>query len=180
MARRPRKTNEFYAALPVDQNAIIEQVELQDVELEAKLAEEAAEAYEDAEEAEIEEVEVKDAGTEEEKPKTGGIVPKVFKERYAATGNNCGDEVAEMMAEIVNVPVKGRKNPGVDLERLAEVGRQNNIDVAARWGHLNPGQQRMNLGNVLRGKVNRAEEDVFIGPYKFNKEEGSWTKSKAA
>lgn len=39
--------------------------------------------------------------------------------------------------------------------------------VAFKWAHLNPGMQRMNLGNVLRGKLRRGEkvqvEGVAVG-----------------
>lgn len=39
--------------------------------------------------------------------------------------------------------------------------------VTFKWAHLNPGMQRMNLGNVLRGKLRRGEkvqvEGVAVG-----------------
>jgi hypothetical protein len=38
---------------------------------------------------------------------------------------------------------------------------ENGLDLA-KWAHLNPGQQRMNLGNVLRARLRR-DEPVQIG-----------------
>lgn len=38
---------------------------------------------------------------------------------------------------------------------LQEVADENG--VAFKWAHLNVGMQRMNLGNVLRGKLRRGE-----------------------
>jgi hypothetical protein len=47
---------------------------------------------------------------------------------------------------------------------LVEVGLANDIDVAERWGHLNVGMQRMNLGNCLRGRANKGL-GVVIGDF---------------
>ena len=42
-----------------------------------------------------------------------------------------------------------------DIRSLAAVAGENGLDLNARWGKLNPGQQRMNLGNCLRNHLNR-------------------------
>lgn len=75
---------------------------------------------------------------------TASIVPLAAKARYAAHGGTCGDELAEAFA-------------AVDPALWAQVATQNGVDFG-RWSHLNPGQQRMNLGNVLRGKLRRGEQ----------------------
>jgi hypothetical protein len=78
------------------------------------------------------------------------VVPKSLKgtmaqyrARYGREAS-CGDEIAT-------------KLKGADLEKVAE---RNDIDFS-RWGHLNPGQQRMCFGNVLRARVKRGEKIVL-------------------
>ena len=47
------------------------------------------------------------------------------------------------------------------VEALQAVARENGTEVETRfagYAHLNPGQQRMNLGNLLRGKYQRGEK----------------------
>jgi len=67
------------------------------------------------------------------------VVPKSYKQQYGKT-QNCGDEVAQSLS-------------GHPHSAIVTVGTINGIDVEKRWGHLNPGMQRMNLGNVLRAMV---------------------------
>ena len=74
------------------------------------------------------------------------VVPAEYKERYGKDGN-CGDEVAQALA-------------GIKGEALAEVATRNGIDFK-RWEHLNPGMQRMNLGNMLRARGRRGDKIVF-------------------
>lgn len=87
--------------------------------------------------------------------RSGSLIPSHYKEKYGAT-QTCGDELASVFAESVT-----GKN-GLDLEALAKVQRDNGIDPS-RWSSLNPGQQRMNTGNVLRGKIRRGEHVVIDG-----------------
>jgi len=88
------------------------------------------------------------------------VVPDSYKQRYGAE-QNCGDEIAELLK-------------GHDVH---DVGKDNGINVDAKWGNgrkkqgkkpLNSGMVRMNLGNVLRGRVKRGEY-VVIGKNEFNK-----------
>lgn len=44
---------------------------------------------------------------------------------------------------------------------LVEIAHENSIEF--RWGHLNRGMQRMNLGNVLRGRLRRGERTTVGG-----------------
>jgi len=100
------------------------------------------------------------------------VVPDSYKIRYGAP-QNCGDDIAEIL--------KG--------EDVHAVAKANGIDANARWGAgrthvklygpdkgkrlihdaLNPGMMRMNLGNVLRGRVKRGEY-VTVGEYEWNEE----------
>ena len=81
----------------------------------------------------------------------GSIVKDSYKQRYG-TSQSCDDEMAGAF-----------KTTTWDLEKIKAA---NGID-AERWLHLNPGQQRMNLSNVLRGKMRRGEK-VKIGRKVWN------------
>lgn len=89
------------------------------------------------------------------------IVPLKYKERYGKDGN-CGDELAAALNAAINVGEKGTAS----LDALVEVGNQNGVDVMKKWGERNIGQKRMNLGNVLRGKLKRGEQ-VVVGDQTF-------------
>lgn len=52
----------------------------------------------------------------------------------------------------LNTHVRG-PDGGLDLGRLHEVARRYGIDRQAKYAHLNPGQQRMAIGNMLRRVV---------------------------
>ncbi len=107
--------------------------------------------------------EATDEATDEAVAKKGTIVPNHYKARYKQYGNSCGDEMADAFAALV------KTKQGTDLAKLREIGHQNGIDVESRWGHLNVGQQRMNLGNVLRNRLKNAEK-VVIGKDVWNDE----------
>lgn len=79
------------------------------------------------------------------------VVPDSFKTKYGAD-QNCGDELAEILRS--HDPV--------------EVCLQNGIDPS-RWAGKNPGMFRMNLGNVLRGRVRRGDY-VVIGDNEWNQD----------
>lgn len=85
----------------------------------------------------------------DEDPKTKSIVPKDYKGRYtkvkSAKGRAsqiCGDGVSTMLA-------------GKELEEVYEIVAEEMglgiDDLYARYDHLNPGSQRMAIGNRLRG-----------------------------
>lgn len=82
------------------------------------------------------------------------VVPDSYKTRYRQeTGeDNCGDDVAEVL--------KGHD--------VYEVMGQNGIPLD-RWAGRNPGMVRMNLGNVLRGRIKRGEY-VVVGSFVWNKD----------
>lgn len=90
----------------------------------------------------------------------GSVVPSHYRAKYG-TAQHCGDELADVLAE------QTRGANGCDLEALVLVQKQNGIE-ADRWSALNPGQRRMNLSNVLRGKIRRGEH-VVIGDVHWNK-----------
>ena len=89
----------------------------------------------------------------------GSVVPDSYKLLYGKE-QHCGDDIAELLKE----------------EDVASVAQANGIDSNEKWGEgrvakgktaLNPGMVRMNLGNVLRGRVKRGEY-VVIGATEYN------------
>lgn len=97
----------------------------------------------------------------------GSIVPMDYRLRYGAD-QNCGDAMAAALTAAVTTTTPEGK-PAVDLEACRRIAGDNGIeDKFDRWiaKDLNNGQVRMNLGNVLRGKVRR-DEPVTIGGQTF-------------
>lgn len=89
--------------------------------------------------------------TEEVKDKKD-VVPSEYRDRYKATGGTNGDFIATALSKV-----------GEDgVEALASVKRENGIDKD-RWATFNPGMQRMNLANVLRGSFLKGETITILG-----------------
>jgi len=91
----------------------------------------------------------------------GSVVPDSYKILYGKQ-QNCGDDIADLLK----------------TEDVYGVAKANGIDSNEKWGEgrrakgktpLNPGMVRMNLGNVLRGRVKRGEY-VVIGATEYNEE----------
>tara|TARA_B100000424_G_C22898532_1_gene477925 strand:+ start:902 stop:1330 length:429 start_codon:yes stop_codon:yes gene_type:complete len=81
---------------------------------------------------------------------TSSVVPRKYKEKYG-TEANCGDDLAQKI-----------KGVTPETPEWITICKANSIDPG-RWSSLNNGLQRMNLGNVLRGRVARGEEiDITI------------------
>lgn len=95
--------------------------------------------------------------TEENPSKS--IVPPKYKTRYAAHGGTNGDNIAAALKALETPNAVGR--PTLGLDTMKDVAAKNGI-VFERYEKLNPGQQRMNLGNKLRGMV-KAKKIVHIG-----------------
>lgn len=86
--------------------------------------------------------------TEEKKD----VVPSEYRERYKATGGTNGDFIATALSKVAED----------GIEALGSVKRENNIDKD-RWAGFNPGMQRMNLANVLRGSFLKGETIKILG-----------------
>lgn len=105
--------------------------------------------------------------------KTGGnVVPKTYRERYGKE-QTCGDDMANALKSYVT-----DKDGKCDPEKLAKVASDNGVDLG-RWANANIGMQRMNLGNVLRGMVNRHQK-VKVGSAKFHIEADEGSAAKGA
>lgn len=99
------------------------------------------------------------------------IVPVKFKTKYAAHGGSNGDRISlALKAATETRDANGRVS--VDHAALAKIAEANGIDFSA-YKKLNPGQQRMNVGNRLRGML-RNEKPVTIGKQRF----ADWEKAK--
>ena len=87
------------------------------------------------------------------------MISKEQRDKYVTTGNpksssgrsslDCGDAVA--------LALRGRSDE--DLGKLAVANGL--TDQWDKWSHLNAGQRRMSLGNVLRAMVKRGQDLTF-------------------
>ena len=101
-------------------------------------------------------------GVEESDRTKRTIVPETYKLRYTLAspdGQSCGDALALALAEATKTDGKA------DPAKLARVATANGVDLG-RWSHLNVGQQRMNLGNVLRSALKKGKV-VFVDGVAF-------------
>lgn len=93
------------------------------------------------------------------------IVPVAFKKVYAANNDTCGRPLNVTLKEYTTTKNADGRD-ALDLDRLQEVATANGFDAKALYGHLNRGQQRMNVGNRLAGLVKQGKT-VIIGKRKF-------------
>ena len=85
---------------------------------------------------------------------------KQFMDKYGRSGT-CSDDLATALSYFLMDSVTGKTNP----EKVATVAKDNGVAMAS-WAHLNAGQRRMLLGNVLRGRIRRGGT-VHIGEQEF-------------
>lgn len=78
------------------------------------------------------------------------VVPSQYRDRYKATGGTCGDFIATKLQSVA-------KDGSLD-----SIKAENGIE-AERWAGFNPGMQRMNLANVLRGRFLKGETITILG-----------------
>ena len=72
------------------------------------------------------------------------VVDRSVKTEKGAPSVNCGDDLAVALL-------------GLTLAECQSCAAENDIDHI-RWAHLNPGMQRMNIGNALRHKLKKGEK----------------------
>lgn len=97
---------------------------------------------------------------DEEEKVSRSIVPAKYRQRYQPHDDRCGDELAERISDAICSPdEKGRMR--VDEAKLAKLAEANGLD-ASKWAHLNPGHQRMCLGNCLRAKARKGESVSWV------------------
>lgn len=100
-------------------------------------------------------VEVED--DEDDGPR-GSVISPERKVQYALNDGHCGDDVASAFRRACTDD-KGN----LDYQALINIGHANDVEVAELWGSHNPGMQRMNLSNVLRGKLRKGTPVVIGG-----------------
>ena len=85
-------------------------------------------------------------------------IPPRYKARYAAQGDprSCGDDFAKAFASMVTKKDAAGKQV-CDLELLRQIASENDAWLP-KYEALNPGMQRMNVGNRLRAKIKRGEK----------------------
>jgi hypothetical protein len=85
------------------------------------------------------------------------VVPTRWVKAYAKSTlkGTCDDALAHQLDALTKTDGKA------DLAKIRALGAINGIDVDSKWGQRNAGMQRMNLGNVLRGRAKRGEEVIL-------------------
>ncbi|KKN34838.1 hypothetical protein LCGC14_0789790 [marine sediment metagenome] len=122
-----------------------------------------AEKIAKAEKREAEKIErdVKRAEQEEEDgPASLNRSMQTYREQYRKFNDSCGDDLAEMLRSETTKQNKDGDDV-LDLKALWRVAKDNGVDYK-KYGHLNPGHQRMVISNVLRGMLNKGT-DVKVG-----------------
>ncbi len=85
----------------------------------------------------------------DDKFREGYTVDRSIKTTKGAPSVHCGDDLAQALL-------------GLSLEECQTVAKENSIDHS-RWAHLNPGMQRMNIGNALRNMVRKELKVTVFG-----------------
>jgi hypothetical protein len=88
------------------------------------------------------------------------VMTKKFVDKYGRSGT-CGDRLADLLATYLVDEETGR----LDEAKFQKVSTDNHVGYK-KWDHLNNGQRRMLLGNVLRGKLRRGAT-VLVGTEEF-------------
>lgn len=85
------------------------------------------------------------------------VVPAGYKAKYALsqTPDSCDDDLAATLYAFL------MHRESLDTVRLAQVASDNGVDLG-KYAALNPGHQRMCVGNVLRG-LHRKGKPVTVG-----------------
>lgn len=110
-------------------------------------------------------------------------VPQRYKNKYAALGHpqRCGDDFsAEFELAVTGTDANGK--PCCDLNILREIAENNGLgakldEYQQREKPLNPGMQRMNIGNSLRAMIRKG--NAIWWPYKTSFSTG-WEDEKIA
>lgn len=89
---------------------------------------------------------------------SGSVVKKAYRDVYKAHGGSNGDDLATKMKEHVSDVIDGVAT--LNTEKLRTFAEANQV-WDAKYASLNPGQQRMNVGNRLRAMVRKGYEIVW-------------------
>ena len=102
-----------------------------------------------------------DEGDEDEDNGEGGrsVVRRKYRTAYKPHQNTCGDELTSALREYIETDNEDGTR-GIDLGRLRRLAEANNV-WKPEYSRLNPGMQRMNVGNRLRGLVRKGTEIIW-------------------
>lgn len=75
------------------------------------------------------------------------IVKAKYRTQYQPFKHTCGDELTAKLRDYLETEVEGKKR--IDLGKLRKLADKNKV-WDERYENLNPGQQRMNVGNRIR------------------------------
>jgi hypothetical protein len=78
---------------------------------------------------------------------TASVVPADFRASYAEHGGSCGDDLAQRLKKHLTAT-----DGTTDLDKLRALAELNGL-WRSDYGRLNPGLQRLNVGNRLRALV---------------------------
>jgi ribosomal protein L12E/L44/L45/RPP1/RPP2 len=107
-----------------------------------------------------------EAEEEAEEGQSEEVVRRKYRMKYAETDNHCNDALAVAFHDATQV------STGVlPIVAIKQIAAANGVDLK-RWEKHNPGMIRMNLGNVLRGKLRRGET-VHVGKQTFKPEKSN-------
>lgn len=95
-------------------------------------------------------------GKESETGEGKSVVKKKYKTEYKPHKMTCGDDFAARVTSYITVPHKGKKTR-IDAQKLRALAEANDC-WDDRYAGLNPGMQRMNVGNRLRNRFNKKQE----------------------
>lgn len=98
-----------------------------------------------------------------DKPKVikGSIIKAKYKKEYKKLGGLCGDDMSCELTSATTIGADEKGNVKTCLLKLREIATANGVWKDS-YSKLNPGQQRMTIGNCLRHKMERGEK-VTIG-----------------
>ncbi len=133
------------------------------------------ELFDDFDDALSEDYGYEDADSEDseddEEEKKSMCINADYKAKYAQNNDSCGDELANVLHEVVTVQVpkigkdgkqRGTKDSCCD-KAMEKIAKDNGIlDRFHSWGNLNIGHIRMVLRNTLFAMINRGEK-VVVG-----------------
>lgn len=93
-----------------------------------------------------------------------GVMDAGWHAKYSANpdGPGCNDTIDCTMRSTFMHVTEGSKTPVLDTDALRAFGEALGL-WNSRWDTLNPGMQRMNLANRVRGFLRHHDQDITIG-----------------
>jgi hypothetical protein len=84
---------------------------------------------------------------------TGSVIPAEIRQRYKKSNT----KTASGARSVSNGDDVAKALNGLTVETLLTLAKKACPERWEKWAKLNPGMQRMNLGNVLRGQIKKGD-----------------------